>query len=114
MPSGTVYDSRARPVSRKIWYHLIHTVSGKDRGMATADLYALVEEFASRINQFDLSADGQEEYSAVLCRLENQVDRPAPTEQLSRNASRSSTTSSLPSQEVLHSSRTPAGRSSRT
>jgi hypothetical protein len=47
--------------------------------MATAtDLHTLVDEFAARLETLKLSGDDQEEYSTMLSRLENQVDRDEP------------------------------------
>jgi hypothetical protein len=43
------------------------------------DFDHLVDEFAARMQSLDLSGDEQEEYSAVLNRLENQVDRDEPS-----------------------------------
>jgi hypothetical protein len=46
---------------------------------ATAtDLHTLVEDFAARLESLNLSGDDQEEYSTMLCRLENQADREEP------------------------------------
>jgi hypothetical protein len=47
--------------------------------MATAtDLHSLVDEFAARLETLNLSGDDQEEFSTMLCRLENQADREEP------------------------------------
>lgn len=44
--------------------------------MATlTDLNSLVQEFADRLESLQLEGDEQEEYSTMLCRLEDQVDR---------------------------------------
>ncbi len=47
--------------------------------MATAtDLHTLVEDFAARLGSLTLSGNDQQEYSTILCRLENQTDREEP------------------------------------
>jgi len=47
--------------------------------MATStDLHTLVDELAARLEALNLSGDDQEEYSTMLCRLENQADREEP------------------------------------
>ena len=47
--------------------------------MATAtELHTLVEDFAARLESLNLSGDDQEEYSTMLCRLENQAHREEP------------------------------------
>jgi hypothetical protein len=40
-----------------------------------ADLHAIVDEFAARLETLDLSGDDQEEYSTMLSWLENRADR---------------------------------------
>jgi hypothetical protein len=53
--------------------------SREDECMAIAtDLRALVEELAARLESINLNGDDQEEYSSMLCRLENQADREEP------------------------------------
>lgn len=42
------------------------------------DLHALVDEYAARLETLNLTGDDQEEYSTMLCRLENHVDREHP------------------------------------
>ena len=39
------------------------------------DLYTQVQAFSDRLQTLNLSGDEQEEYSTMLCRLEDQVDR---------------------------------------
>ncbi len=52
-------------------------------GMALlTDFENLVDEFASRLDSLQLDGDEQEEYSAILNRLENQVDRERPNYQI--------------------------------
>ena len=47
--------------------------------MATlTDLNSLVQEFADRLESLQLDGDEQEEYSTMLCRLEDQADRSDP------------------------------------
>ncbi len=42
------------------------------------DLNALVDDYAARLETLNLTGDDQEEYSTMLCRLENQVGREHP------------------------------------
>jgi len=42
------------------------------------DFENIVDAFAGRLDSLELTGDEQEEYSAVLSRLENQVERDAP------------------------------------
>lgn len=51
----------------------------EDECMAIAtDPHVLVDEFAARLETLELSGDNQEEYSTVLCRLQNQAERGEP------------------------------------
>ncbi len=46
------------------------------------DFENLVDDFACRLDALQLSGDEREEYSAMLNRLENQVDRERPNYQI--------------------------------
>jgi hypothetical protein len=42
------------------------------------DLHALGDDFDARLETLNLSGDDQEQYSTMLCRLENQADQQEP------------------------------------
>jgi hypothetical protein len=61
-----------------ISYRLIHTDLNYTICMATSNLHALVEGLAARLEWLNLSGDDQEEFSTMLCRLEDQADQDQP------------------------------------